>query len=840
MTDNAKTIDPCGCCDLPSRPTPVDVRNRPGLSQIAYRVGTYGTFRQAMIDSIASMAIAVEGETQPRRPLADWTARTNDDYGIALLEMWAYVAEILTFYQERIANEAFLRSAVFRESLLRLATTMDYKPAPGVAATAYLALSVEAGKKVHVPAGLLVQSVPGQDEKPQKFETVDPIEATGQLNKLRIYPASKPFDPAKKNNDLITAITDIDDLAPADKLVVWGTASDGVDRFEDKIVTRIRSIGWRTEVEFDPPIRQRLTGAHWQKWNRKFRLFGHNAPETFLSPVVQTGNGNGAGEVLFKESTFDFTSSATVGTNDTTIKLSAIDDDLKLGAPLLVTAPGKAVPVRVTAVQQVDAVVGDGVPLMQATVSQITVDAVIKDLDSRHTTIYGLQGSEIGVWDRQYPATIPQGQRDVFLPLVELGIDSKVAKTMLQPGHRVVIGDGQGAPFSTAIAAAKTVTADHLKVTLEGPLDRSVDAEASVMFANIAKATHGETISAEVLGSGDAAAEFQRFALKKSPLTYVPRAGAPGGAASTLEVRVDGVLWHEVRSLHRQPADSRVFTTTIDSDGVTWVQFGDGIEGARLPSGRNNVVASYRLGIGRAGNVLASTLKNLLDRPVGLNQVINLDAARGGAQPEAAEKIRRNIPNSVRTFGRIVSLRDFEDAAREFAGIAKAKAFVDGIGIGRSVRLTVAGDDDTEVSGAALSNLADDLNARRDPTRPMTVGSYRRVPIRIEVAIWVDPNYQAESVVSETAQALQAKLHFDALDLGQPIHLSDVYQATHDVDGVTAGDVNRLQFKADSDADSHGASADPVQPRLAIFATELAVVDDPAVDIVVTVETVSS
>ena len=66
--------------------------------------------------------------------MRDWTARGSDDYGIALLEMWAYLADILTFYQERIANEAFLRTALLRASVLRLAALLDYRPAPGVAA----------------------------------------------------------------------------------------------------------------------------------------------------------------------------------------------------------------------------------------------------------------------------------------------------------------------------------------------------------------------------------------------------------------------------------------------------------------------------------------------------------------------------------------------------------------------------------------------------------------------------------------------------------------------------------------------------------------------------------
>jgi hypothetical protein len=80
-----KTI--CGCCEPGSPPTPLTVENRPALSAIAYRIGTYSSFRQAMLEGIA------------RSPeLAALTTRRSDDYAITLLELWAAVADVLTFY----------------------------------------------------------------------------------------------------------------------------------------------------------------------------------------------------------------------------------------------------------------------------------------------------------------------------------------------------------------------------------------------------------------------------------------------------------------------------------------------------------------------------------------------------------------------------------------------------------------------------------------------------------------------------------------------------------------------------------------------------------------------
>src|SRR5207247_10865849 len=108
-------------------------------------------------------------------PLQGLTTRAANDPAIALLDAWATVADVLTFYQERIANEGYLRSATERRSVLELAREIGYELKPGVAAGTYLTFIMDAAKgappRATIAAGSKVQSVPGQDEKPQIFET---------------------------------------------------------------------------------------------------------------------------------------------------------------------------------------------------------------------------------------------------------------------------------------------------------------------------------------------------------------------------------------------------------------------------------------------------------------------------------------------------------------------------------------------------------------------------------------------------------------------------------------------------------------------------------------------
>src|SRR5215831_7973633 len=104
----------CGCCTPSAGQTPMIVTNRPGLSAIAYRIGTYAKFRETMLDAIAGTP-----------ELANLTTRESADYSITFIELWATLLDVVMFYEERYANEVFLRTARQPESLRRLARLLD-------------------------------------------------------------------------------------------------------------------------------------------------------------------------------------------------------------------------------------------------------------------------------------------------------------------------------------------------------------------------------------------------------------------------------------------------------------------------------------------------------------------------------------------------------------------------------------------------------------------------------------------------------------------------------------------------------------------------------------------
>jgi hypothetical protein len=810
----------CGCCRVPTTPTPQTIRNRPGLPAIRYRVGTYSSFRRAMIQKIPSLTVEVNGDSV--RPLRDLTARASDDYGIALIEMWAYLADILTFYQERVANEAFLRTALFRESVLRLAALLDYEPAPGVAASAHLAFTLEKDKRVSIPTGLRIQSVPGQNEKPQKFETTVALDADARLNRLRVLPATEDDFPLMPGSRRALLRPDVAEeaaatLVPGDSLLVLGPEGPGVQKIvEEKVVEAVEVTDRGTELVWSPAVQENCSGGAMVEWLRQFRLFGHNAPRSYLAPAPVAADTRDVRWTRVEEGSAGYTFDLN---NVFALQLDAVYADLKVGAWVLVAAPDTRRFARIESIVEVNATKGP----LNDTVTEITLatgDTGISAENLRAVTVYELAGGDgsprfVPLWGRKYA--------DAFA--TDTIYVEGIYEDALARGHVLILDDENNQPQTvtcTGVARVQDGPLDRLRVTFTPVLRRPLDTETAVIYGNVALATHGETVAGEVLGSGDAAAAFQTFGLRRSPVTFVPQPGAPHGAANSLQVRVGGVLWHEVGNLYGRAVDERIFTTRVDEGGKMSLRFGDGNTGARPASGRDNVVARYRQGLGQAGNVGAGSLRTLLDRPVGLKGATNPAEAGGGADPETLREARANAPDTVRTLGRIVSLCDFEDAAREFAGVAKARATWAWEGEEQAVRLTVAGDWGDEITGKPYEDLLKDLDARRDPNRKLVVASYHEVPLQVEAEIEVDPDRLVEEVRAAARDALEAYFAFDNLQFGQPVHLSDLYRVLQEVSGVVAANIGILQFEDEGVRMRRQPTPALVQARLRIDPGELA------------------
>src|SRR5687767_8942578 len=176
----------CGCWEGVEALTPQPTANRPGLSALRYRIGTHSTFFETMRARLSGFYLRPSGDGDDKHyPLAGLKTRLTNDASMALLSAAATVFDVLTFYQERIANEGYLRTATERRSVLELGRLVGYTPRPGVAASVYLAYTMDDNSEpVEIPISARAQSVPAPGELPQSFETSEKIEARKEWNNL--------------------------------------------------------------------------------------------------------------------------------------------------------------------------------------------------------------------------------------------------------------------------------------------------------------------------------------------------------------------------------------------------------------------------------------------------------------------------------------------------------------------------------------------------------------------------------------------------------------------------------------------------------------------------------
>ncbi|MFC8681515.1 putative baseplate assembly protein [Microbacterium ureisolvens] len=842
----------CGCC-AGGMQAPQLLHNRPGLSAIRYRIGTHGRFKATMLARLTSADLPA---------LADLGTRSDDDFSIALLDAWAATADILTFYQERIANECFLRTATERRSLSELATLIGYLPRPGVAANVHLAFTLDdAGTPgdIPVPIGTRVQSIPGPGETPQTFETVEAIAGRAEWNAMR--PLERQLHPdLTKDTERVTLRGTATNLRKGDSLLLLVGAGTA-----DRIVKRVLNVtpdpvaqATRIDLAEDPPdppplfvhlplaiwsplpatlstasVASTVLAGSWkqadliayaavQKWpltklsttltnlaaralravprekgvfalRQRASVFGHNAPRYDGLPANYVTGADGKRTAIdplpygtnWDDQTLDKEPGA--ANAGSAIDLDQAYPEIVAGSWLVLETPTSRDVYRV----QDTAETSRADYTLSSRVSRVTLDS----------------NQSLGNYPLRTTAVLAQSEQ---LELAEIPIPDAVA------GNRVVLERA-----FLGLAAGRAVVVSGIRTDLEGVEDSEIMVLADVRFsgghteltfvndlaheyrrdsvtvnANVALATHGETRE-QALGSGDGTRSFQAFTLPEAPLTHVSADNALG-TASTLQVRVNELLWQEVPWFHGHGPDEHVYVTRTDDEGRTTVRFGDGRSGARLPTGTpdggENVRVSYRKGIGPAGLVAEGQLSLLVTRPLGVRSVTNPVPAADAAAPERVEDIRRNAALPIRTLDRIVSLRDYEDFARAFAGVAKALATWTWTGPHRGVFLTVAGEDGAaiEPGGVTYANLLNAIRAAGDPEVPIHVASYRPAFFRLSGGLTIDPARREDAVVAAVEAALRDHFSFRGRRFGEPLAKSEVIAAIQRVRGVVAVELDEL------------------------------------------------
>jgi predicted phage baseplate assembly protein len=1025
----------CGCCTGTVPATPLSITNRPGLSALVYRIGTYASFFETMKARLSS----------PDFPaLRALLTRESNDPSIALLDAWAILADVLTFYQERIADEGYLGTASERRSVIEIARVVGYDLRPGVSASAYVAYTVDPSSDSTIPAGSKVQSMPLQDQLPQTFETTEDLPSSGSWNNLAPR-LTRPQLLSSDTNDLYIAgltanlkandpllvvaspqtlqrIATVEVQTPQNRTHVTfqnsvqspaaaalqthaaaparGTLDNVVSLVQQLSKSSVgppantqhldRNVAQTFTVQADiaPAVLKTLypeaapqlyvglknsvAAPPVEGEVHAFRVqaapFGNNAPLkpikdnngvvigteewplvdavtigivisvatesdverggsllkqlersvarsspmatititrgqdsasgsvpiSKISKPAQIGNwavgatlNSGTGELTFDFGDFNHVYRIGFDANSGTDSVS-VDSEVPIQIPqnqdvnaappghrMAISTKGGLSITDVTTVPldpsqynvlALDAVYDQIVPESWVAISRPDRSDWKQPLTTQVNDVQKISIARYGMSARVTQLTLKKpwlSKADVLLTAVRstaVSAQSEQLTLAEEPiadpinGKEIELGDLYGelpsgrwlvvegertdisgttgitgaelamlagveqkvqsiavtSPAPSAATAGNSAQGvanaprpgeqTHSFLQLSGGLANSYKRDTVKVYGNVVRSTHGETRN-EVLGSGDGSKTMQQFKLHQPGVTHLP-AATPKGVQSTLQVRVNDILWNEVDTLANASPTARSFATQTDDNDIVTITFG-----SRLPTGNLNVRATYRAGIGSAGNVAAQAISQLGSRPLGVKAVISPLAATGGVGREDRDQGKQNAPIAVAALDRLVSVQDYVDFARTYAGVGKASALQLSNGQRSIVHVTIAGNDPASFDGnsGTYPSLLQAFQQLGDPNLAIQLDKSELMLLLISAKVAVFPGYQLEGVFPQIRATLLDTYGFAKRNLAQSIPLSEVIAAIQSVPGVAYVDVTTLDAISQSDASTPDA-----------------------------------
>lgn len=763
-----------GCpCDQFIFPPPISIAA--GLDSLPRQVAGFPEYRQALLATLSQQSA-----------LSQWRARQEDDLGVMLLEMWAYIGDVVSFYDQAIANEAYLRTAQQFTSLQRLTQILGYVPRPAVAARVDLALQVAGRQPVKLPTGTAFRSAAFDGEPPQVFELVTP-RTVHPLNNRWHLARSRPttLGPTSASDPDEVAVTALllqraSRIAVGESLLVQaGSTAVGVTVEQVNDVTGEDGQAYR-EVTFTDPI---------------------NLPAAVKPEAVQLSR------PTLSAALWTLTDAAAIDGN--TVLLESFYRAIRPRQWVLIEndsgqlwrqvqrAGDRAIsletpgPTIVTVLDEDDEPVESTIeaPPLSVSTTQLTLTATVglSGTADKFTVRYGL--TSVGTVTA--PLTLTVSAAEPLAIANPRTLPSPATAPTWTPPDRFLLEDAN----QRGIAVQGRLDTSSGQVIPDDGEDWQPPLTAPIkVFGNVVTAVRGETVIGEVLGSGNGAIANQTFELKKKPLTYVaaPTTLDDRGVVSSLTVYVNGVQWREVPTFFRAGPNDPVYILRPTEDGGTAVMFGDGIRGVRLPSGQDNVLANYRFGAGAASPPAGGITQ--LAKPVpGISTVRNPVAAYGGADAESTSELRQYAPKSTLTLGRIVSLPDMAAVAAGVPGVRSVA--VDWQWSGRRqrrlARIWYIGATGLEAT------LLKTLRQRSAPGVLFDVDAAVGIPVTLAIDVEISDRYVPADVLAAIETQLLApetgQLVPERIGIGQPLYRSQLLAIVEGVPGTVA--VRRLEWQ---------------------------------------------
>ncbi|MBI4650389.1 hypothetical protein HY745_03705 [Candidatus Desantisbacteria bacterium] len=706
--------------------------NKPCLPMIHYSGKGYNEYRAMLIKKLQDKGFTLR----------------DDDFINAFIDLTAYLGEVLMTYQNAYAQEIFLETAKLRESIFDLAYMVDYRISPGSAATAMIMIKAKEGKSGIIPKGFLIS---GKEENAREqvfFETNDKLYIDSKFNEFMLA-KSERFKTSEiqgknirltvlnnifiKQGQYIFKSKDTEYLFAQVKSVEFNekdkaTSIQCAILYLEKTLEQKITLDGDWSLMSDAPCGILKIDSDGKIWlDSKYKNISKEAPVIILngslkyygiindfgfdtkkimtgevSTEINQDQSPNSGEEL---SSFYFNTNlkieiyyaignigsstitriAKVGTPEANL---GVNEEIKAGYPIC-TDPGE-VPYYVHITKNIKS----------CEVNMLAIKWLPNDESPNYPPEYSNEvksPTHIVFIGKQTPLKIKAEEKENTDPLTgtELTVDKDISK--LEKYRTLILRENAGSETEevTVIDIINNNGTSTLK--LKDPIKGDFTKNGVRIYGNIIKVTQGKTMPETIIGSSQGEKSYQTFEIPLSPLTFERLGGE--GVKGAIDVKVNGLKWQSKDDFLYSSDEDNHYVIETDYEGKSRIIFGDGINGIRPGTGKNNISARFRVGQGAIGNVSAGVLKKPLSKPPFLQEVSNPFPSIGGTNPDKEEELREKIPTQHITFERAVSLMDYAFLALSYSCIVNQLLVInnaDKISIKIAISVTVNTSDEAE------------------------------------------------------------------------------------------------------------------------------------------------
>ncbi len=656
---------------------PTEPRSEP---LVDYMAKDYASFRQALLDLIPTL-------------MPDWKERHEADPGIALVELLAYVGDQLSYYQDAVANEAYLETSRQRISVRRHARLIDYHMHDGASACAFVHFCLKKGAGGTLPEKtpvLTCLDVPLGAAMPPHGPVI-----RDELKDQALKAADAVFETMAEAH-LHSNLNEI-------TIHTWGNRECCLPR-------GTTTVDLRDDLAFDP-TKDELNGTRGEVWRLK------------------------RGDFLLFEEVFG---------PETGLEADANPEHRQI--------------VRLT------------------------------DVQTKHDPVEGVDLTRV-TWDfadrLSFPlcvsARLTKGQR--YEPAISVARGNLVpadhGRTMHDPSH----------PGPRTASHPRLRRAHRIRLR-EGPLSFRIP----------------------VRDQGNLPTPVKEL-LKTDPKQAIPQVTRLAVTSAARTVDWDDVVPHLLDS---SPSDHDCVVET-DNESRAIIRFGDNEYGAAPPDG-SDIAVTYRVGVGRAGNVGAESLSHIVKKdhverdPLvpdiaptlqSIAAVRNPLPAWGGIDPQPIEDVKQLAPAAFHAEPfRAVTEADYARVAEKHPKVSKAVATFRWTGSWHTVFVTIDPEGRTDIPSDLKREVTDCVTGHTLAGYDLELNSPIYTPLDIAIDVCVAPNHFRAHVEEALLLALSNQtlpdgkrgfFHPDNFTFGQPLYLSQLYAAIEAVKGVDSAAVTTFQ-----------------------------------------------